>query len=75
MEEVPNKIAAVQPVTTHFKNHPSKTNKTYGAQLRSKNNLKSVVFQLSANIRFSLENVVGAMDDRDGWRENQDNLN
>ena len=32
LEATPYKTTAVWPLTTHLKNHPSKTNKTYGTQ-------------------------------------------
>ena len=87
----PHKITVVQPLTSHLKNYPSKTNKTCGTPLEKQRQTHkwhsstssytwmchcwltsknlSTLISSDANTGCNLENLLGAMDDRDGWGE------
>ena len=67
-----------RPLTSHLYNHPSKKKKICETLLEMQGwshkwpslmDSNTLMYQLCVNIGWSLEDLPGAMDDRDGWRK------
>ena len=85
MEATPNEIVTVRPLISHLTNHSKKTNQIYWPQPETHIDVllwththvcasvgrpaKIYRHQIFTDTGYSLEDLLRAIDDRDGWRE------